>query len=318
MTATAPKLSSRAEKVTKTKMDTILITPALVKTWKKPSFQRPLNINAKVKALVEVLKINDGVIPGILTLGVVDDVIFKLDGQHRLEAFILTGLAEGYADIRYHYFDDEGEMGLEFFHLQEHLVVPRPDDKLRALEGSSEALQVIKKRCAVVGYDQIRRNAHKSSPIVSMSMLLRCWVGAAATTPTATSPSAVNIAQSMNVDESNMCADFVIIAEKAWGRDPEYQTLWKALNMTLCMWLYRNLVINQYSPRTPKVTKEQFKLCLQALSANAELVNWLRGRKLSEDHRSPTYKRIKDVFTARLRQEVGKQVFLPMPEWVSH
>jgi hypothetical protein len=37
--------------------------------WKLPAFQRPLRVNAKVLALVEEIRTEGGVIPGILTLG---------------------------------------------------------------------------------------------------------------------------------------------------------------------------------------------------------------------------------------------------------
>src|SRR5439155_2436385 len=42
--------------------------------------------NDKVRALAEQVKADGGVMPGIITLGVVDGVTYLIDGQHRRES----------------------------------------------------------------------------------------------------------------------------------------------------------------------------------------------------------------------------------------
>lgn len=134
-----PPLITRAQKTTRTKLDTIVIDPGSVRAWKSPPFQRPLTINAKVKELALNIKQDDGVIPGVLTLGAIGKEVYLLDGQHRREAFLLSECPRGYADVRYH------DMGEEFVNVNTPLVRLRPDDILRGLESSTQALLILRK-----------------------------------------------------------------------------------------------------------------------------------------------------------------------------
>lgn len=307
----------KPNKATQTSVDTILVTEEFLKNhWKSPAFQRPLRINAKVMALAEQIKQDRGVIPGVITIGVMGKDHYLLDGQHRCRAFILSGIAEGFCDVRYRHFNTMADMGEEFVNLNSALVRLRPDDILRGLEGTSEALQLIRKKCPFVGYDQIRRG--ERAPILGMSVLLRCWYGSSPETPASSGPSAAAVAHSLTVDEAQDCIDFILLAEKAWGRDAEYQRLWSSLNMTLCMWLYRRLVLTQYSGKTPKLNKDQFRACLMSLSAETHYLEWLVGRNLSERDRGPAYTKIKAVFAKRLMADMGvRKVFLPHPPWLA-
>ena len=85
LTVLKPKTSS--EKMTRTVVDTILVTPTIVKQWKAPPFQRPVRENDKVRALAEKLKIDDGVWPGIVTLGVLAGETFLLGDRDRSPAY---------------------------------------------------------------------------------------------------------------------------------------------------------------------------------------------------------------------------------------
>lgn len=48
---------------------------------------------------------------GILTIGVLESETYLVDGQHRIAAWQQTGLTEGYADVRTHFFATLGDMG---------------------------------------------------------------------------------------------------------------------------------------------------------------------------------------------------------------
>lgn len=305
----------KAQRETQTKTDTILVTHKLLQEWKMPPFQRELRVNAKVIALAEEMKETGGVFPGVLTIGVLKGHKYLVDGQHRVEAFKMSNLSEGFSDVRYRVYESMADMAEDFVLLNSSLVRMRPDDILRGLEGSSEALRLVRQRCPVVGYDQIRRNS-TNAPILGMSSLLRCWTAASQAVPTRGGQgSATDQAKSFTLDEAERVCDFIVIALRAWGRDEEYARLWSTLNLTLCMWLFRNLVLFPYSSRTPKISKDLFCKCLQSISTSPDYLDWLLGRSLSDRDRSPAYRRIKSAFTKRIEHETGKKVKLPAPEW---
>lgn len=310
------KPTTKPQKTTRTVLDTIIFTREQAEKWMNPPFQRPLRVNAKVMALAEEIKGNGGILPGIITLGVLSNVTYLLDGQHRRQAFMISELAEGFTDIRTHYFESMADMGEEFVLLNSQLVRLRPDDILRGLEQSSAALITIRKQCPFVGYDMIRRG--EKSPIVSMSAVLRCWFASAHEVPAANGHgSASAIASQFTPEDAEVIAVFLGLALKAFGRDHEYARLWGNLNLTLSMWLYRRTVLAQYSAKTPKLTRDQFAKCLMALSADSQYVDWLLGRQLRDRDRPPCFKRIKDIIARRLYEEFGKKVALPQPAWAS-
>lgn len=306
---------TKFQKITRTTSDTIMITPESVREWNPPPFQRPKKINLKVIELSEYIK-GSGVLPGVIEIGILHGQKYLIDGQHRIESFLLAEIAEALCDVRYLTFDTMAEMGEEFVNINSRLVTFRPDDVLRGLEESSESLTLIRRKCPFVGYDQIRRGP--ASPLVSMSALIRCWAGSVTDVPKPASGSAPTLAKELSVEAAEVCVDFLHLADKAFGRDPEYARLWGSLNLTLCMWLYRRLCITPYSPRTPKLTKDLFTKCLMSLSAATDYVEWLLGRQLSERDRSPAYTRIRRAFAKRIEEETGKKASMPSPSWVTH
>lgn len=307
-------LDTKPKKATHTSVDTIVITPDSVKAWKNPPFQRPLKVNTKVMALAEMIKVDGGVMPGVLTIGVLDRQEYLLDGQHRREAFLLSGVPEGFTDVRKHFFDSMAEMGEEFVNLNSQLVRMRPDDVLRGLEGTIEGLKIIRDACPYVGYDMIRRG--ERAPLLSMSTALRAWFGSAAEVPTNSGMSALDCARKMTADEGEGCATLLKMLMQAWGRDPEYHKLWGALNLTVLAWLYRRVVLTQYSPKIKRLSKEMFTKCATSLSADTAYLEWLFGRTLSERDRAPCYNRIKSIFVARMYAETNEKAMLPTPAWV--
>jgi hypothetical protein len=300
---------------THTTLDTIEVTPNLVQSWKVPPFQRPLRVNDKVMQISSQIREDGGVIPGVIVLGVLNKDRYIVDGQHRREAFLLSECLTGYVDIRVLHFDDMAQMGEEYVNLNSRLVNMRPDDVLRGLEETFPTLGKIKKRCAFVGYDQIRRS--EKSPVLSMSALLRCWSASSTEVPRSSCGSALSLARTLSMEEADTCIDFLSIAYAAWGRDQAYARLWGNLNLSLCMWLYRRLVITPYSGKTKKLTKDAFTKCLMSLSADSQYPDWLVGRNNSQRDMSPAYSRIKAAFAKRLEADTGKRPYLPQPAWAS-
>ncbi len=309
------KPSTEAQLTTQTTLDTIEVTPQLARSWKLPPFQRPLRVNDKVMLLAEQIRRDDGVIPGVFTLGIIGKEWFLVDGQHRREAFLLSECTTGYVDVRTCHFDDMASMGEEFVNLNSRLVNMRPDDILRGLEDTFAPLAKIRKRCPFVGYDQIRRS--EKSPVLSMSAVLRCWVGSATEAPRSGGASATALAKTLSMDEADECCHFLACAIAAWGRDLNYGKLWLNLNLVLCMWLYRRLVVSPYSSRTQRLTRDEFTKCLMQLSADGNYLDWLVGRQVSQRDVSPAYSRIKAMFAARIQSETGRKPLLPSPAWSS-
>lgn len=321
-TVVSIKGAREAPTASQSRMETLIITPEIVNQWRIPPFQRPLRVNDKVRAVTEQIKKNEA-IEGVITLGRMkaDGSYYIVDGQHRTEAFKLSGISEALADVRVVQFDDFGEMADEFVRLNSSLVKMRPDDILRGLESSSPALKLIRKNCDFVGYDQIRRGG--SGPIVSMSALIRCWNAASYETPAASNSQlgASGLAQSLDVTSAENLVAFLAVAHAAWGRDPEYYRLWSNLNLTLCMWLWNKLVMDRDrtgGKRYVVLNVKSFKHCLMSVSAESDYLAWLPGRNLSDRDRSPAYGRLKAIFVRRLASENnGKKQSLPAPAWAT-
>lgn len=304
----------KAQKKTRTFVDTLEVTKEMISGWKSPPFQRPLRVNEKVRALAETITLDGGVIPGVLTVGILNGQRYLLDGQHRAHAFLLSGLSIGYADVRTGVFDSMGEMGVEFVTLNSSLVSLRPDDILRGLEGSNASLAMLRKKCPFIGYDSIRRGA--SSPLVSMSQALRCWYASSQEAPATSGKSALHLANELIDADADALAAAMSLLFKAWGRDAEYHKLWTVLTVSLCLWLYRRTVLAQHSPRTTKLSADSFTKCCMALSADAGYLDWIVGRQLRESDRRPCYDKIKVIFARRMSVEhPGVKAVFPQPAW---
>lgn len=307
--------SSEAEKTTRTTLDVMEVTPNDVKSWKLPTFQRELKVNAKLLAIAAEIRENDGVIPGVLTLGMLGGERYLIDGQHRRHAFLLSECPFGYVDVRVAHYKSMAEMSEEFQKLNGRISIMKPDDFLRAAESTLPELHRLIKRCPFIGYDSIRRGP--KSPLLSASFTVRAWWGSGKDSPVNGGITGLAAAEALTAEEAAGLGDFLEVARTAWGTDPEYHRLWGGLNITLCMWLYRRTVVAQYSARTTRPTKAQFQKCLVALSADEGYLEWLRNRQITEKTRSPAYSRIKAIFVKRLEEELGARPVFPAPEWMS-
>lgn len=308
------KPSSTSEKQTRTTVDTVEITAKIVASWKSPPFQRDLKINAKVLAVAEQIARDKGVLPGILTIGVLDGETYVVDGQHRLAAWAQSGVQIGYADVRMHWFETMGDMAEEFVLLNSSLVKLRPDDILRGMEPSTPALQNIRRKCGFIGYDMIRRS--EKAPVLSMSMFIRNWIGSRSEIPQPWN--SADALKALDNDETSKAIDFANVCHDAWHRDHAYARLWSQLNFSLCAWLYRRVVIGEHVTalmRLTKMTKDEFRKCLMALSAEEQYLDYLVGRSINDRDRAPSYARLRTIFMRRYVAETGKTLRLPAPPW---
>jgi hypothetical protein len=318
----AIKGTREAPKSQRSSMETLIVSVDQVNQWKVPAFQRPVRLNAKVQALAEEMRQSGCEITGVLTLGKVDKdpAFYIVDGQHRIEAFRISGMPEIIADVRIVHFDTMAEMAEEFVRLNSAIVRMRPDDILRGLEPTSPALKKIRKDCSFIGYDNIRRGG-TSGPVLGMNQVIRSWIGSSTETPVSTlgGLSVASAAMNMDADSVEDCIRFLLTAHAAWGRDPEYYRLWGGLNLTVCMWLWRRLVSDTQRglKRYAVLNVAQFKQCLMSVSADRDYLDWLPGRQLNDRDRSPCYTRLKTIFARRLFDESRdkKRAIMPQPAW---
>jgi len=319
------KTTDIVRKATHTHSDSIIVDAEVVKTWESPPFQRPLKATARVVALSEAIKNDGGVVPGVITLGELGGKTYLLDGQHRIHAFLTSGFKEGYADLRIHRFEKMSDMGREFVNLNSRLVTLRPDDILRGLESSLPALQGIRKRCPFVGYGDIRKEGSSQS-YVSMSLLLRCWhysAGDAAAGNNA-NRSVASMAENLTLHAASGCSDAANLLSRAWGHDPEVRRLWNALNLTICLWIYRRTVLAINEVRAGRSAKRSailspalFEKAMMSVSANSGYMDWLVGRKPTDRDRPQTLRKLKVIMSLRIEKETGNKPLLPAPEWAA-
>ena len=320
----AAPIGVNAPKKHSSTMDTKIVTLDEANAWQIPPFQRPVRINPKVAAMADELKADGVAVSGIITLGRLKDdrAYWLVDGQHRREAFRLSGLEEIIMDLRIVHYDTMAEMAAEFVHLNTALVRMRPDDLLRGIVPSLPNIQSVLDECPYLGFANIRRGGG-SGPLVSLSAVLRCWNTSANETPSSSSSGLTisGLAEQIDAEGSEDLIHFLKLAHAAWGRDPEYYKLWGNLNLALCMWLYRRLVLDKDrrgNKRVLVLTDQQFKSCLTALTSSADYLDWLGGKLLNDRDRSPALARVKAVFVRRLTADWGiAKPVLPMPAWAS-
>lgn len=301
-----------------------ILTIGEMEQWNLPPVQGTFRLNKKVLEYVSDLKSNGGIIGGTIRLGRLpnDPRLWLVDGLHRREGARMSGLSEFLAEIRTRDYASMGELADDFVKMNTPLSRKRPDDILRALEENLPALQIIRKQCPFVGYDNIRR-CSSTSATVGMTQVLRCWHGASQETPGGFGGSSnpAEIARSLDNADVEQISTFLNTVHGAWGTDAEYYRLWNTLNMTMCMWLFKQLVLTKPDPTRRKkvvsLTVAQFGRCMMSLSAAGDYVDWTLGRNMSERDRSPCYTRIKRVIAARVQQETGRKPNLPQPAWYS-
>lgn len=302
-------------------METMIVSVEIIDQWALPPFQRPLRINKKIETLAEEIKADGVSIPGVITLGRMgsrSNQLFLVDGQHRIQAFRMSDLAEAIADVRICQFDTMGEMAQAFVELNSSLVKMKPDDILRGLEPTSKVLQKIRGDCSFVTYGQARRGGVKD-PVLGMNQTLRSWFASQGERPVSTTGgrTAIAIAEEMEDDSTAHLVRFLQIAYAAWGSDKEYYRLWGILNLTMCMWLYRRLVLDRTRgvKRHVTLSDAQFRQCMMAVSADSQYVDFLHRRNLSDRDRTPTYRHLRRIITARLKSDGHANVLMPSPEW---
>ena len=312
---------SEAEKQTHTTVDTISFTPDEARSWHVPPFQREVKVNTKVSELAATIKRDGGVLPGVITFAIVAEEKERgtqlIDGQQRREAFLISEQPEGFADVRTVFCKTTAEAAEEFVRLNSHLVCMKPDDILRGMQPVYPVLEILTTNCPFTGYSYARNK--NSSVLLSVSAIVRAWHASHLEVPgTGAGRSSADIVRNMTIEDTDQLTKFLKCCYAAWGRDIEHNRLWSSLNITLCAWLYRRLVIS-ISPasRVKRIDDALFTKCLMKVGASEVYYDFLRGRNLGERNRSPVYNRLKEIIASVLTEVAGSKQSLPQPAWAS-
>jgi len=297
-----------------------VLTRELIDEWLAPGFQRPITDNAKLERYSKGL-LKSPVIASVIHLGHWEGKLYTIDGRHRLEGFRRSGLAQVRADVNIKDYDsgEDGmrEMAYDYVILSTTIAKQRPDDGLRALEKTNGYLKSIRMDCPFVGYDPIRRNA--ASPLLSTAVALSAWHGSVNEVPRTPKAGAIENANSLTLVDCTHLTQFLKLVYTAWGHEFNNRRLWSTLNITLCMWLYRRMVMGMTNSlaRSTKLTPEQFLLGLRGLAGSANYVEWLTNRSLHERERSPAYGRLRAIFVGVLNEALQRRILMPSPMWYS-
>lgn len=187
---------------------------------------------------------------------------------------------------------------------------------MKGMEQSNIHVQRIHKKCPYVGYDSVRRGAN--APVLSMSTILRVWAGSRPEVPTSATGSAASCVDRLDEAEASDLIEFLTLCYSSWRRDAEYTVLWGSLNLVLCAWLYRRVVVGSAGKGTSRATKmsaDAFRRGLLSLSAKPDYMEYLVGRRVSDRDRAPAYNRLKTIFAARHITDTSQRLLLPSPSW---
>ena len=325
MTSIIPMRGMRpAPKSYRSRSETMLLTPEVMKSWRKPPCQREVVINQRLRDVAEDIKETGGVITGTIILGELLNsaakILYLIDGQHRREAAYMSGLTEFIAEVCIYTFESLDDMGDKFVKLNSSIRNISADDILRGMEGSIDNLKIIRKACQFVGYGNVRRNEH--SPLLSMSVAVKAWSAACNDTTAPNSGRGSSASEMVRKMTDQDTADMILFLQTVYGawQGMENARLWGALNLSLTGWLWQRLVVNttrQGNQRAVVLKPDQFRRCCMSLSSNSDYIDWLVGRGLSPRNRSPAYKRIRSIFAKRLHEDGVTPARLPQPEWAT-
>lgn len=308
-----PELKTAAEKRSRTVSKTVILDfEDCEASWKVVGdIQRGSSLTKKIVEVGEDIG-GSGIFPSTIYIAVWEGNQYINDGLQRFsgwrDAVSKGGPTQVAANVQWEYFPDgpdgKAKMGERFAKLQLTLKRHRPDDGLRAIQHSLPAIKLIADECPNVGFGAVQRSNSKNTSL-SMAVALQSWASSASEQCTS-SGSARDLAYRLTMDDAKKCVSFLTVARGAWGSTVEYNRLWGPVNLSVCMWLYRRMVVDPEQGVTP-LTAKQFSNCLVTLTNDtpkSTYVEWLRAKPSSaENRRMALANHIRPRFISRIRQE---------------
>lgn len=285
-----------------------------------PSCQRAFRPSAKKRAEVLEEMIRTGRIPGQILLGTINGTdLYLVDGQHREIICLDAGIETILAEVRVRRFANMDELVKEYIRCNSKIASHTSGDQLKALVTLyPTTLGFISKKCSFVSFSSRRIDGGKAN--VNFSMCISAWTHSKRNKPTDGGFGKVeDMARDLTPADAAQLAEFLKLAHDAWGREPAIATLWGNLNLTLCMWLYRRVVLaatvapSRRKKAVTQVTPVQFRNALMELVGynKGNYVAILRNRTLSNDADNTYEKYLCDPLRARWRNDGVGDVWLP-------
>jgi len=252
-------------------MEVTVISKAEARRWVVPEeVQRKYRETKKHEGLVEYIEENEE-IPDVIMLGTLpnDPTIYIVDGQHRQVKFLASRVNEAFARIRWEEYDTMEQIGLAFYTANGgKSLLTSADDMLRSKHLSSPPLYRLVTECPFIGFDYIRFG--DGGPVMSASAAVKSWIASGLDKPRSALGKSVGVlVDNVTDEETEDMIRFYKMCYKVWGKDKENRRMWLNINVALCAWLYRRLVLGQKKiGRLSSLTEEEFEYCLATLAAN--------------------------------------------------
>jgi hypothetical protein len=301
-------------------MTLMTITREAISAWVRPPFQRTVSNSKGLRKAANQIR-QDGWLPAVIYLGILDGKTYLVDGHHRIQAFIASGIEKMIVPVIVRYYEN-GIRGLrdmcqDFVLHSRHIRNPTASDMLRALEGVNDHIKKIRAECPFVGYEKFWKG--EDSPILPMAHVVRIVVASRIETLGTGTGNAVDRTETLTGAETHRVISFLNSARQAWGCGIETKYLWSPINLILCFWFFQRMVKGPgIKEKQASLTAAQFHNCLHALGTNKAYLNLLisnRGRQLHiPEVRVPLCKEVMVTFKKRLKGEGTNQYYMPTPQ----
>lgn len=325
----APPLTTPLEMEDRSRVVKIKLTPAVINGWQTPYWQRPIRYNVKVRAMIEEMQRTPR-LDSMLVVGVIKKRnrlhLFLVDGHHRKSAFNRAGIPYLNIDVKFVYVETMGEMSELYLRCQDQISRSTADNNLKGLAVTHSQLADIESECGCITYDGVRLGTSTAS--VSMSTIVQIWYDSLLDPPKKNvgSPpkSITELASGLTKKDAEKITEFVLLCKDRFGFSKHSSGLWKHINLTLCLWLYRIMVWREgwdegedYS-RVTALTPDQFGTGLLGLM-NDRYYQTLNKKSLgSVVDRKDAYLSISRLFSSNLTAcGVVSRPRLPKPPWAA-
>jgi hypothetical protein len=325
----APPLTTPLEIESCSRVVKIKLTPEVINGWEIPYWQRTVRYNTKVREIVEGLR-KDPKLDSMLIVGVLKKRgkyhLFLVDGHHRKDAFNRSGVPYLNIDVKFVYVETMGEMAELYLRCQGQISRSTADNNLKGVAVTHKQIADINSECGCITYDGVRLGTSTAS--VSMSTVVQIWYDSMLDPPKKNSGSPsktiTELASNLTTRDAEKIVEFILLCKERFGFSELSCGLWKHINLTLCLWLYRIMVWREgwaegedYS-RVTVLTPKQFGTGLSGL-VNGRFYQTLNHKSLSSvADRKETFRSIVRLFSSNLTTyNVVKTPKLPKPPWAA-